>query len=123
MHFSKLILPLAIATSVAAAPATVDPALDTMVDAAAAKNKISGIPSKSIRCGARHPREQVFNVSQIKTAADQALDLVDAGKTLGIMCNVCCLYYLLIYDRRAEVPAPLRIPRSLCAPEVGVQAW
>jgi hypothetical protein len=81
MHFSKLILPLAIATSVAAAPATVDPApdttvdlaLDTTVDAAAAKNKISGIPSKSIRCGARHPREQVFKVSQIKTAADQAL--------------------------------------------------
>jgi hypothetical protein len=83
MHFSKLILPLAIATSVAAAPAT--------VDAAAAKNKISGIPSKSIRCGARHPREQVFKVSQIKTAADQALDLVDAGKTLGIMWNTCCL--------------------------------
>jgi hypothetical protein len=106
MHFSKLILPLAIATSVAAAPATVDaapatvdaapdttadPALDTTVDAAAANNKISGIPSKSIRCGARHPREQVFKVSQIKTAADQALDLVDAGKTLGIICNVCCL--------------------------------
>jgi hypothetical protein len=72
MHFSKLILPLAIATSVAAAPA-------------AQKNKITGIPSKSIRCGARHPREQVFTVSQIKTAADQALDLVDAGKTLGIV--------------------------------------
>jgi hypothetical protein len=72
MYFSKLFTSLAIASMVIAAPANGKP-----------KNQIAGLPRKSIRCGARHPREQLFTAGQIKTAAETALDLVDAGKQIG----------------------------------------
>lgn len=74
MHLPQLFVPFAIVGMVAAFPAKAP---------AAQKNKITGLPTKSVKCGAKHPREQTFTAAQIKTAADQALDLVDDGKQLG----------------------------------------
>lgn len=74
MHLSQLFVSLAIAGMVTAIPAKTP---------AAQKNQITGLPTKSVKCGARHPREQTFTAAQIKTAAEQALDLVDTGKQLG----------------------------------------
>lgn len=78
MHLSQLFVPLAIAGMVAAVPAP-----------AAQKNQITGLPTKSVKCGAKHPREQTFTAAQIKTAAEQALDLVDDGKQLGTLLSTC----------------------------------
>ncbi|KAJ4409014.1 hypothetical protein N0V91_002828 [Didymella pomorum] len=72
MYLSQLFVPFAIAGMVASVPAP-----------AAQKNQITGLPTKSVKCGAKHPREQTFTAAQIKTAAEQALDLVDDGKQLG----------------------------------------
>ncbi|KAF3046598.1 hypothetical protein E8E12_011147 [Didymella heteroderae] len=74
MHLTQLFVPLAVAGMVAAIPAKAQ---------AAQKNQITGLPTKSVKCGAKHPREQTFKAAQIKTAAEQALDLVDDGKQLG----------------------------------------
>lgn len=75
MHLSQLFVPLAVAGMVAAVPAKAS---------AAQKNQITGLPTKSVKCGANHPREQTFTAAQIKMAAEQALDLVDDGKQLGM---------------------------------------
>ena len=81
MYMSKILIPLAIATMVAAAPAK-------KPKPTSQKNQITGLPKKSVKCGAGHPREQSFTSSQIKTAAEAALDLVDTGKQLGTLCIV-----------------------------------
>jgi hypothetical protein len=78
MHLSQLFAPFAIVGMVAAIPAKAP---------AAQKNQITGLPTKSVKCGAKHPREQTFTAAQIKTAAEQALDLVDDGKQLGMLLH------------------------------------
>ena len=110
MHFFKLFLPVVLASMAVAAPAKEKPKPQ--------RNQITGIPTRSIKCGARHPREQVFTTSQIKTAAETALDLVDAGKQLGALCIVQFYRCLLIYLRGAKLPSPIRIPRCRGPPEV-----
>ncbi|KAH7130043.1 hypothetical protein B0J11DRAFT_602249 [Dendryphion nanum] len=75
MHFTTL-LPIALATLALASP--IEP-INLSTRAAA----VSGIPGKSIVCGARLPREQTFTVTQIKTAAETAIDLLDANKQIG----------------------------------------
>lgn len=75
MHLTQLLTSFAVAGMVAAVPAKAP---------AAQKNDITGLPTKSVKCGANHPREQTFTAAQIKTTAEKALDLVDDGKQLGM---------------------------------------
>lgn len=81
MHFSKLFFPIAIASVVAASP--IDLESNSPATLISRADAIGGLPTKSVKCGAKLPREQTFTAAAIKSAAAHALELLDAGKQIG----------------------------------------